>query len=140
MDRYGEARWEGGLKDGKGIISTESKVLNETAYSFHTRFENNPGTNPEELIGAAHAGCFSMAFAAQLEKEGFKAESIQTRATVTLDKVNGGFSISQINLNVEAKIPNISADKFNEISNNAKENCPVSKLMNAKITMDARLV
>lgn len=139
MKRQGSAQWQGGLKDGKGTVSTESGVLNHTQYSFTTRFENGQGTNPEELIAAAHAGCFSMAFSAQLEKEGLKAESIKTTATVSLEKSEGGFSIPAIHLEVTAKVPHAEQAVFNKIANDAKEGCPVSKLMKAKITMDATL-
>ncbi len=139
MKRYGSAEWNGGLKDGKGTVSTESGILKSTPYSFKTRFEDQPGTNPEELIAAAHAGCFSMAFSASLEKEGFKADSIKTSASVSLEKSGEGFSIPAIHLQVTAKVPNIEQSKFNEIVNSAKEGCPISKLMNAKITMDALL-
>ncbi len=139
MKRNGSAEWQGGLKDGKGTVSTESGVLNHAQYSFTTRFENGQGTNPEELIAAAHAGCFSMAFSAQLEKEGLNVESIKTTATVSLEKSDEGFSISSIHLQVTARIPNASHDVFNKAAKNAKEGCPVSKLMKATITMDATL-
>lgn len=140
MKRFGSAEWIGGLKDGKGTVSTESGVLNKTQYSFTTRFESGAGTNPEELIAAAHAGCFSMAFAGQLEKEGIKAEEIQTTATVTLEKSDDGFSIPAIHLQVTAKIAPVDMDAFNKAAKNAKEGCPVSKLMKAEITMEITLV
>jgi osmotically inducible protein OsmC len=139
MKRHGSAEWNGGLKDGKGTVSTESGTLNHTQYSFKTRFEEGKGTNPEELIAAAHSGCFSMAFAAFLEKEGFKADSIKTSVSVSLEESEEGFSIPAIHLQVIAKIPHIEQSEFNKIANNAKEGCPVSKLMKAKITMDAIL-
>ena len=139
MKRHGSAEWKGGLKDGQGTVSTESSTLNHTQYSFAARFEEGAGTNPEELIAAAHAGCFSMAFAAQLEKEGFKAASIKTTATVSLEKSEEGFSIPAIELQVIAKIPSIEQSEFTKIANDAKEGCPVSKLMNAKITLHASL-
>ena len=139
MKRHGEAEWNGGLKDGKGTVSTESGTLNHTQYSFKARFEEGQGTNPEELIAAAHAGCFSMAFAAQLEKEGFKADSIKTTTTISLEKSEEGFAIPAIHLQVTAKISRIEPSEFNKIANNAKEGCPVSKLMKATITMDATL-
>lgn len=139
MKRQGSAKWIGGLKDGKGNVSTESGTLDNTPYSFKSRFEGAVETNPEELIGAAHAGCFSMAFAAQLEKEGFKADSIDTTAVVTLEKNDDGYAITAIHLNVTAHVPKIDVDKFNSIANAAKEGCPVSKLMKATITMDAKL-
>ena len=139
MKRSGSAEWNGDLKDGQGAVSTESGVLNHTPYSFTTRFEDGQGTNPEELIAAAHASCFSMALSAQLEKEGLKAESIKTTATVSLEKSEEGFSIPAIHLQVTAKIPNASHDVFNQAAKNAKEGCPVSKLMKTTITMDATL-
>jgi lipoyl-dependent peroxiredoxin len=139
MQRTGKAEWLGGLKDGKGTVSTESGVLDKTQYSFSTRFENGLGTNPEELIAAAHAGCFSMAFSAQLEKEGVKATRINTTAAVSLEKSDDGFSIPAIHLQMTAIIPGIDEAKFNKIATAAKEGCPVSKLMKAKITLDARL-
>ncbi|CEK10053.1 OsmC family protein [Legionella hackeliae] len=139
MDRQGSAEWRGGIRDGNGLISTESGTLNKTQYSFKTRFEQGQGTNPEELIAAAHAGCFSMAFAAQLEKEGFKTERIQTTATVSLEKSAEGFSIPAIHLQVSARVPEVNAEAFQIAANTAKENCPVSKLMRAKITMNASL-
>ncbi len=140
MQRTGTAHWAGGLKDGKGTVSTQSGVLKETQYSFSTRFENGVGTNPEELIAAAHAGCFSMALSAQLDSAGMKAESIDTTATVTLEKVEGGFGITTVHLDVKAKIPGADKAKFDEAAQNAKKGCPVSKVLNANITMDAQLV
>lgn len=139
MKRYGSAEWQGGLKDGKGTVSTESGILNHTQYSFKTRFEDGQGTNPEELIAAAHAGCFTMALSAQLEKEGLKAESIKATATVSLEMENGSFSIPSIHLQLAAKIPNASKEIFDKVAKEAKENCPVSKLMRATITMEASL-
>lgn len=139
MKRQGSAEWQGGLKDGKGTVSTESGTLNHTPYSFKTRFEEGQGTNPEELIAAAHSGCFSMAFAALLEQEGFKADTIKTSASVSLEKSEEGFSIPAIHLQVTAKISRIEQSEFNKIINNAKEGCPVSKLIKAKITLDAVL-
>lgn len=133
------AVWKGGLKDGKGTISTESGVLSNAQYGFKTRFEDGPGTNPEELIGAAHAGCFSMALSAQLGEAGLTAESINTTATVSLEKVEGGFSITAVHLELTAKIPGASQQAFEKAANNAKAGCPVSKLLNAKITLDAKL-
>lgn len=137
--KKGSAVWKGGLKDGKGTISTESGVLSNAQYGFNTRFENGPGTNPEELIGAAHAGCFSMALSAQLGEAGLKAESISTTATVTLEKVEGGFSITAVHLDLVARIPGASQQAFDTAANNAKAGCPVSKLLNAKITLEAKL-
>ncbi|HEY1731148.1 MAG TPA: OsmC family protein [Terriglobales bacterium] len=140
MQRTGTAHWSGGLKDGKGTVSTQSGVLKQTQYSFSTRFEDGVGTNPEELIAAAHAGCFSMALSAQLGNAGMTAESIDTTATVSLEKVEGGFGITTIHLDVKAKIPGADKAKFDEATQNAKKGCPVSKVLNAEITMDAQLV
>ena len=139
MKRSASAEWTGGLKDGKGAISTDSTVLNNTQYSFGTRFENGVGTNPEELIAAAHAGCFSMALSAQLGQAGMTAQSIKTTATVTLDQVEGGFAITASHLDVTVKIPGADKTAFETAANNAKAGCPVSKVLNAKITMDAKL-
>ena len=139
MKRTASAAWSGGLKDGTGTISTQSGVLDKTQYGFKTRFEEGPGTNPEELIGAAHAGCFTMALAAQLEKEGMPAENLHTWAAVTLDKVDGGFSISAVHLDLVANIPGADQASFERIANVAKAECPVSKLLNATITLSAKL-
>lgn len=139
MKKTASAVWQGGLKDGKGTLSTESGALKDNPYGFNTRFEGAPGTNPEELIGAAHAGCFSMALSAELGKAGMTAESIATTATVTLDKVGDGFSITAVHLDVEAAIPGAAQAAFEAAANAAKAGCPVSKLLNAQITMDARL-
>jgi lipoyl-dependent peroxiredoxin len=139
MQRKGSAVWNGGLKDGKGTVSTASGILNNAPYSFVTRFENEKGTNPEELIGAAHAGCFSMALSAQLNNAGLKPERIATEATVTLEKLESGFAVTTVHLQVSAKVPGASQDQFNTAANNAKAGCPISKLLNAKITMDAKL-
>jgi len=140
MQRTASAHWSGGLKDGKGTVSTQSGVLSQTQYSFSTRFENGVGTNPEELIAAAHAGCFTMALSAQLGNAGMTAESIDTKATLTLDKTDAGFSITASHLDVKAKIPGADRDKFLEAANNAEKGCPVSRVLNAKITMNAELV
>jgi osmotically inducible protein OsmC len=139
MKRKGSAVWRGGLKDGKGVVSTDSGVLSNTQYSFSTRFEDGKGTNPEELIAAAHAGCFSMALSAQLGGAGITPEQIQTTATVSLDKTDGGFAITAIHLDVFAKIPGGNKQAFDTAANNAKTGCPVSKVLNATITMDTRL-
>jgi len=139
MERKASAHWSGGLKDGKGTLTAPSGVLNSTPYSFATRFESQPGTNPEELIAAAHAGCFSMALSAQLGQAGMTAQAIDTAATVTLDKVEGGFGITTVHLQVRAKIPGADRAKFDQATKNAKEGCPVSKLLKANITMDAQL-
>ena len=133
------AVWKGGIRDGGGTISTETGVLKEAPYGFKSRFENGKGTNPEELIGAAHAGCFSMALSLMLGEAGLTPEKIETHADVTLDKVGEGFEITTIHLTVTAKIPGADKTKFEEIANKAKAGCPVSKLFKAKITMDASL-
>jgi lipoyl-dependent peroxiredoxin len=139
MKRNASAVWRGGLKDGKGTISSDSGVLKETQYSFSTRFENGAGTNPEELIAAAHAGCFSMAFSAELGKAGITPESIRTTATVTLDKTDAGFTVTESHLEVTAKIPGADKSKALEIANAAKAGCPISRLLKANITMDANI-
>jgi lipoyl-dependent peroxiredoxin len=139
MKRNGSAVWRGGLKDGKGTVSTDSGVLSNTQYSFSTRFEDGKGTNPEELIAAAHAGCFSMALSGQLGNAGMTAEQIQTTASVSLDKTDGGFAITAIHLDVRAKIPGADKQAFETAANNSKSGCPVSKVLNATITMDAKL-
>ena len=139
MKRSASAEWKGGLKDGKGAIWTAGTVLNNTQYSFGTRFENGVGTNPEELIAAAHAGCFSMALSAQLGKAGMTAESIKTKATITLDQVDGGFAITASHLDVAVRIPGGDKAAFEKAAAEAESGCPVSKVLNAKITMDAKL-
>lgn len=139
MNRKASAVWQGDLKDGRGTVSTESGVLSNAAYSFGTRFENEKGTNPEELVGAAHAGCFSMALSAQLGEAGLKPERIETTATVTLEKVSEGFAVTAVHLDVSATIPGADEAKFQAAATKAKEGCPISKLFNAKITMRARL-
>ena len=139
MERKGSAVWNGGLKDGKGTVSSASGVLNHTPYSFATRFESQPGTNPEELIAAAHAGCFSMALSAQLNNAGLKPEQISTEATVKLEKLESGFAITTVNLVVKARVPGATQEQFLTAANNAKAGCPVSKVLNAKISMDAKL-
>lgn len=139
MKRKASAVWNGGLKDGKGTISTDSKVLSDTQYSFSTRFEEGIGTNPEELIAAAHAGCFSMALSGQLGSAGLTAEKISTTATVKLEKTDAGFAITTVHLDVTAKVPGADKQAFETAANNAKTGCPVSKVLNATITMDARL-
>lgn len=142
MDRTASAEWRGGLKDGKGTVSMQSGTLKETQYSFSSRFENGTGTNPEELIAAAHAGCFSMALSAQLSEAKLTPESIKTEAKVTLSKAEGGFGITAIHLKTEAKIPGAYEAAFQTAADNAKKGCPISKLFagNAEITLDARLV
>ena len=139
MKRKASAEWNGGLKDGKGKISTDSGVLRDTQYSFSTRFENGVGTNPEELIAAAHAGCFSMALSGQLGNANLKADSIRTTATVTMEKTDAGFTVTAVHLDVVARVPGASADAFQTAAANAKTGCPISRLLKAEITMSARL-
>lgn len=139
MQRKGSAVWKGGLKDGKGTVSTGSGVLKDTQYSFSTRFEDGIGTNPEELIAAAHAGCFSMALSGQLGAANLTAESIHTTAAVTMEKTDAGFTITKIHLDVNAKVPGADAKAFETAANNAKAGCPVSRVLNAEITMTAKL-
>jgi len=138
MLRKASAEWKGGLKDGKGTVSTESGVLTNSPYSFSTRFENAKGTNPEELVAAAHAGCFSMALSAELGKAGITPESIRTTAAVTLEKVGDGFSVTSSDLDVTARIPGGDRAAFQKAADAAKAGCPISKLLNAKITMSAK--
>jgi len=133
------AVWTGGIKDGGGTISTETGVLKEAPYGFKARFEGGPGTNPEELIGAAHAGCFSMAFSLMLTEAGMKPDRIETHAAVTLEKIGDGFTVTSSHLDVVARIPGIDQSTFDELANKAKAGCPISKLLNANITMAARL-
>jgi len=140
MQRKGSAVWRGGLKDGKGSVSTESGILRETQYSFATRFESGAGTNPEELLAAAHAGCFSMALSAQLGAANLQPEEIRTTATVSLEKVEGGFAITKVHLDCHAKVPNATHQQFETAAGNAKSGCPVSKLFKgAEITLVATL-
>ncbi|HEY9733049.1 MAG TPA: OsmC family protein [Drouetiella sp.] len=139
MKRKASAVWQGGLKDGKGTISTDSGVLSNTQYSFGTRFEEGKGTNPEELIAAAHAGCFSMALSAQLGEVKLTAESINTTSTVTLEKDDKGFAVTEVHLDVVCRIPGADEKAFMTAAENAKSGCPISRLFNAKITMNARL-
>jgi osmotically inducible protein OsmC len=139
MQRHASAIWQGDLKSGKGSISSESGVIDNRPYSFKTRFESERGTNPEELIAAAHAGCFSMALSHELASAGLAPTSVSTKATVTLDQVEGGFAISKVHLDVVAKVPGADQGRFDEIAAAAKTGCPVSKVLNAEITMTARL-
>jgi osmotically inducible protein OsmC len=139
MKRKASAVWRGGIIDGSGTISSDSGVLSNTQYSFSSRFEHGIGTNPEELIAAAHAGCFSMAFSGQLEAAKLIPESINTTATVTIEKQGDGFTITAVHLDVMAKVPGASVEAFNMAAKKAKEGCPVSKVLNANITMDANL-
>jgi len=139
MKRTGSAVWQGDLKGGKGTLSSASGVLKETPYSFSARFENGAGTNPEELIAAAHAGCFAMALSAALDGAGFKAEKLAAQATVTLEQVQGNWTITKSDLQLDAKVPGIDQSQFNDIAADAKKNCPVSRLLNADITLQAKL-
>jgi osmotically inducible protein OsmC len=139
MERTASAVWNGSLKEGKGTITTQSGVLSDAPYSFVTRFENGKGTNPEELIAAAHAGCFTMALSAQLGTMNFTPQSLRTSAKLTLEKLDAGWTISKIHLDVSARVPGISASAFESAAASAKANCPVSRLLKAEITMDAHL-
>jgi len=138
MKRKASAVWQGGLKEGKGNISTESGTLAKAQYSFSTRFESGVGTNPEELVAAAHAGCFAMALSAELGKAGITAESINATATVSLDKVDAGWAVTESHLDVVGKVPGGDREKFMTAAAAAKAGCPISKLLNAKVTMDAK--
>ncbi len=140
MKRTASAIWHGDLKQGKGTLSAQSGVLNKTQYSFSTRFENGIGTNPEELIAAAHAGCFTMALSAFLGKEGFNPEELSTQATVSLDQVAGDWTITAIHLDLTAKVPGIDDAKFEQIADQAKAGCPVSRVLKADITLAKKLV
>jgi len=139
MKRSGSAVWKGGLKDGSGTVSTESGVLANSPYNFSKRFESEKGTNPEELIAAAHAACFSMALSAQLGNAGMKADSINTTATVSLEQVEGGFAVTSSHLETTVRVPNADKAAFDKAVENAKSGCPISKLLNATITMNAKL-
>lgn len=140
INKSGSAKWVGGLKDGKGEVSTESGVLSAQPYSFAKRFEGEGGTNPEELLGAAHAACYSMALSMVLGQHDLTADSLETTATVTLAEVEGGFGITKVHLDLTAKIPGASQEAFETAANAAKEGCPVSKLFDTEITLDAKLV
>ena len=139
MKRTGSAVWTGNLKEGKGSVSTAGGALRETPYGFSSRFENGAGTNPEELIAAAHAGCFTMATSAALGRAGFTPDRLATEATVTLEQVQGNWTITTIHLKIDARVPGISKEKFAEIAGDAKANCPVSRLLKADITLEANL-
>ena len=139
MKRKASAQWQGDLKTGKGTVSTESGVLENAAYSFTTRFENGKGTNPEELIAAAHAGCFTMALSAELGKASLVPQSLRTTATVTLDKLDSGWTVTESHLEVVGQVSGASAEAFRKAAETAETGCPISKLLKAKITMDAKL-
>ena len=140
MKTYGSAIWSGGIKDGKGAISTNSGALKDYPYGFASRFEGKPGTNPEELIGAAHAGCFTMALSLILGEAKLTAERMDTKAEVTLEKDGDGFSITAVHLTLQAKIPGADQATFDQLTAKAKAGCPVSKLLNATITLNATLL
>jgi osmotically inducible protein OsmC len=139
MIRKAHAQWRGTGRDGTGDLTTDSGVLSHTPYSFKTRFETEPGTNPEELIAAAHAGCFTMALAFQLQTAGFTPEELNTEAAVSLVQADGGFKIEKSALTLRAKVPGLDKAKFDELAGVAEKNCPVSRLLNAEITLDATL-
>src|ERR1700694_5199512 len=139
MKRSANAKWQGDLKTGTGAISTDSGVLSDANYSFHTRFEDGKGTNPEELLAAAHAGCFTMALSNQLAQAGFKADSLDTTCTITLEQKDGGFAITESHLELKARIPSVTQEAFDKAVQAAKTGCPVSKLFNTNITLTAHL-
>jgi len=139
MKRSAQAKWQGDLKSGIGTLSTPSGTLATTPYSFHSRFEQGKGTNPEELLAAAHAGCFTMALSARLGEVGLKATSLETSCTITLEQKDGGFAITESHLELKAKVPGATAEAFEKATKAAETGCPVSKLFNTKITLDARL-
>ena len=139
MKRSAQAKWQGDLKSGTGTLSTASGTLATTPYSFHSRFEQGTGTNPEELLAAAHAGCFTMALSAQLGEAGLKATSLETSCTITLEQKDGGFAITESHLELKAKVPGATAEAFEKATKAAETGCPVSKLFNTKITLDAHL-
>jgi osmotically inducible protein OsmC len=139
MKRNASAEWQGDLKTGKGTVSTDSGVLSKTQYSFSTRFENGKGTNPEELIAAAHAGCFTMALSGQLGNAGLTPQELRTTATVTFEKLDAGWTVTQIHLDVKGKVPNADQAAWDKATQGAKTGCPISRLLNTKITMEAKL-
>lgn len=139
IKRSASAVWQGGLKDGKGVLSTDTGILSNTPYSFKTRFEDEPGTNPEELIAAAHAGCFAMALSGQLDAAELKAESLEVKATIKMEKTDAGMTVTSSHLDLVARIPGASEEAFNTAAANAKAGCPISRLLNCEISLDARL-
>jgi osmotically inducible protein OsmC len=139
MKRTAQAKWQGDLKSGTGTLSTATGVLSNTAYSFHSRFEQGTGTNPEELLAAAHAGCFTMALSAQLGNAGLKADSLETSCTITLEQKDGSFAITESHLQLKAKVPGATQEAFDKAVQGAKTGCPVSKLYNTNITLEATL-
>jgi osmotically inducible protein OsmC len=136
IQKKASATWTGSIKEGKGQISTESKALSQQPYGFQTRFEDQPGTNPEELVGAAHAGCFTMALSKVIGEAGHTAEKLETQAVVTLEKNNDGFSITKIQLSLTGQVPGMDEQDFTKAAQTAKENCPISKLLNAEISLE----
>ena len=140
IKRKGSAVWQGGLKDGRGQVSTQSGALDGQPYGFRTRFEDKPGTNPEELIAAAHAGCFTMALSMILGESGLTAERLETSAQVSLDEVDEGFAVTAVKLTLEGKVPGADAATFGKLAEKAKKECPISKLLNAQISLDATLI
>ena len=140
MSTFGTAKWQGGLKDGKGALSTKSGALTDYPYGFASRFEGKPGSNPEELIGAAHAGCFTMALSLILGEAGYTATEMNTKAEITLEKQGDGFAVTRSHLTLRARIPGIDAAKFAECAGKAEKGCPISKLLKAEITLDVALV
>ncbi len=140
MRRVANAKWMGGLKDGRGLVSTGSGVIDGLAYTFTTRFEDEPGTNPEELVAAAHAGCFSMALSAELGRAGFTPQSIETKATLDFEKTEAGWAVTSIHLDTKASVPNADASAFQKAAEAAKKGCPISRLLNTEITLSAQLV
>ncbi len=140
MQRKASAQWKGGLKDGKGVVSTASGALRNVPYTFSMRFEDAPGTNPEELVAAAHAGCFSMALSGELGKAGYRPESIETKATLNFDKTDAGFTVTSIHLDTVAKVPGADPAKFQAAAKAAEKGCPISRLLRADITMTAKLL
>lgn len=139
MQRTAQAQWHGDLRSGSGSLSVASQTLSETPYSFVSRFEQGKGTNPEELLAAAHAGCFTMAVTAELTKAGIKAETLETTCTITLDRKDGGFAITESHLDLKAKVPGVTQQVFDQVVQGAKAGCPVSKLFNTEITLTAHL-
>lgn len=139
MERRASAQWNGGLRDGKGTVSTSSGALKGVPYNFSMRFGDAPGTNPEELVAAAHAGCFSMALSAELEKGGYRAESIETKAILDFQKMEAGWTAKSIHLDVIAKVPGADSARFQAAAETAKKGCPISRLLNTEITLSARL-
>ncbi|SHI37493.1 OsmC family protein [Wenxinia saemankumensis] len=140
IEKFGSAHWSGGIKTGGGHVTTQTKSILQHPYGFNARFEGGPGTNPEELVGTAHAACFAMALSGNLEGEDLKADSIDAKSTITLEKDGDGFTVTKAHVEVEAKVPGASEEQFQKIAKTTEETCPISKLLNCEITMDAKLV